>query len=428
MNNIFFRFDQFLISKMLKITLEEAKSVSETERYEAYRICLDEMGPRRMAATETVKKWFGVSDYTKPRREALIQLFFALKLSGDEAREWMVKGALEPDFQVNDYGELIFLYGLQNALPYEQCLDMIDEFVQCLSVDMEIRQHNYTNDIWIAYGKNCHLDPRQFLEWMTSIKEDFKGYSLTVLEYFKDLKREILEEIKSETKMHLEELLGETGFSRIESSRKLPPQQRRKAILRYLRKCESGKGDDLSPELIQCLRELLKISETSPDSNAMLLAELYPDRTSFRMQGNKRRKHGELRIMDDKYLSDILNIGTQKEKEIRLVIQGGDDKEIQKQKMRCRLIQRQDLLPMILCVSQARYMRENSDSHYDYLDARAQFVSLANRIMHACNMASLNPDEYELDHMLFECFRPDEIRSFSEALSQQLSAGGLGDA
>ena len=132
--------------------------------------------------------------------------------------------------------------------------------------------------------------------------------------------------------------------------------------------------------------------------------------------------------MDDKYLSDILNIGTQKEKEIRLVIQGGNHKEIQKQKMRCRIIQRQDLLPMILCVSQMRYTRENGDLHYNHLEARNQFVHLANGIMHACNMVSLNPHEYELDNMLYQCFRPDDMISFSEALSEQISAGGLCNA
>ena len=56
--------------------------------------------------------------YSKPNRENMIRLFFALGLSGDEAREWMVKGALEPDFQVNDFCELIYLYGLKKHLSY----------------------------------------------------------------------------------------------------------------------------------------------------------------------------------------------------------------------------------------------------------------------------------------------------------------------
>ena len=428
MDKRFFRFDQFLISKMLNITPQEAQSVTAAERYEAYRICLDRTKNRRMAATQTIKGWFGIDHFSKPRREALIQLFFSLGLSGEQSREWLVKGALEPDFQVNDYNELIFLYGLQNHLKYEKCQEMICEFVGCLSLDTKIEQHNRTSEIWESYGCNCHLEPEDFLNWMKSIKGYFKGYSLTVLNYFKDLKSEILHETKLETSERLEELLGETGFLRKEMKSKSSPEFRRRAILRYLRQCETGKKEVLSPDLIQCIRELLKMSEISTDSNAGLLAELYENRSRFRMPDGKRCKRGDIRIMDDKYLSEILNIATQKELELRMTIQGESPRQIQKQKMRSRLIGRNDLLPLILSVSQKRYLRQHGDLHYNQEEARDEFVRLAIQILTACNMVPLKPEEFELDYILYHCFGVEEITSFSEAISEKIQTGGLYDA
>lgn len=428
MCNKFFRFDQFLISKMLHISQQEAKTVSEEMRYEAYRACLEQTKNRRIAATQTIKGWFGIGTFRKPRREALIQLFFSLDLSGDEAREWLVKGALEPDFQVNDYNEMIFLYGLQNHLGYEQCQEMIEDFISCLSEDQKMEQHNHTSKMWEDYGKNCNLNSEDFLKWMKSIKEDFKGYSMTVLNYFKDLKTEILYEVKIETGERLEELLGETGFHRTETKGKTSSEARRRAILRYLRQCEKGKKENLSSDLIQCIREMLKMSEMSYSSNAKLLAELYANRDVFRMKDNTRRKNGELRIMDDKYLSEILNVAQQKEEELHMILQGESSQSIQKQKNRSRIIGRQDLLPLILCVSQKRYIREHGEVHYDQVEARDSFQRLAVQILTACNMMPFCPEKFELDAMLYECYEKEEMLSFSEVVSEKIAIGGFDDA
>ena len=428
MSNNFFRFDQFLISKMLHISLQKAKEVTEQERYEAYCLCLKQTRGRRFAATQTIKGWFGIEYFRKPRREALIQLFFSLELSGDESREWMVKGALEPDFQVNDYNELIYLYGLQNHLSYEKCLEMISDFVSCLSLDTKLKQHNQTSKIWENYGRNCHLAPEDFLNWMKSIKDEFKGYSMTVLNYFKDLKREILYEVKLENCQRLEELLSETGFTKTEQGKDYSSESRRRAILRYLRKCETGKKEVLSADLIQCIREMLKMSEMSTDSNAKLLLELYENRECLRLKDNTRHKRGQIRIMDDKYLSEILNIAIQKEEEFYMVIRGESSKEIQKQKNCSRLINRQDLLPLIMCVSQKRYAREHGDLNYDQIEAREQFYRLATQILTSCDMMPLCPEEFELDAMLYQCFEAEEMIPFAEIMAKKMSTGGFDDA
>lgn len=62
------------------------------------------------------------------------------------------------------------------------------------------------------------------------------------------------------------------------------------------------------------IHELVEISNISTNSNTELLAELYTDLKNRTRQENKRRKQGEIRLMDDKYLSDLLNVSLQKMK------------------------------------------------------------------------------------------------------------------
>ena len=57
---------------------------------------------------------------------------FALELSDKEMRELLVYVTCEPDFQVNDYREMIFLYGFYHHLSYTKCLAMVDKFESSL--------------------------------------------------------------------------------------------------------------------------------------------------------------------------------------------------------------------------------------------------------------------------------------------------------
>ena len=122
--------------------------------------------------------------------------------------------------------------------------------------------------------------------------------------------------------------------------------------------------------------------------------------------------------MDDKYLSEILNISLQKERELKMLINGADKSALKEQKKRCRLIGRQELLPLILCVSQKRYLREHGDIDYNYVEARQQFETFANRILVACNMQPLQVDKLELDILLSRCYEEDEMVEFSEMVAR----------
>ena len=119
--------DGFLLQKMLGCK-KDYNAFSEEERYQSYRMFLKRTGEKgkRIAATQTIQKWFGIGGQKRPNREGLFKLGFALELSDKEMRELLVYVTCEPDFQVNDYREMIFLYGFYHLLSYTKCLAMVD--------------------------------------------------------------------------------------------------------------------------------------------------------------------------------------------------------------------------------------------------------------------------------------------------------------
>lgn len=426
MNQIFFRFDNYIISKMLEREWENAAvtDFSESCRYQAYHIFLKRTAGHRIAAYQTIQKWFGIHGWSRPNREKIFELNFALGSSQQEVREMLVKGAQEPDFQINDYREMIFLYGFGKGMSYQDCLDMIEEFEYDLPTKLQLLQHNHTTDMWKGYGDNCYLDREGFLAWMLERSEEFKGYSKTVLGYFLDLKWEILEEIKQDATKHLEELLGESGFLLWEKNRHLGKHRRKKTIPRYL---QESRGK-ISEELAKTIEELLQMAEVPLDSNKELLVELYADiHRKYRKPGTRHRR-GELRLLDDKYLSDLLNVGYQKEKLMKLILQEPHNKEerekrsyaIREQRRRCLLLERQDILPLIHCVSQKRYMRRLEKEKYSADKAKEQFIALADRILAACQMVPVDEKRYELDALLCSCYEQEDMCSLPEALEEYL--------
>ncbi|MFR5619696.1 MAG: hypothetical protein ACLTJ5_12965 [Clostridium sp.] len=97
-------------------------------------------------------------------------------------------------------------------------------------------------------------------------------------------------------------------------------QNRKKTIPKYLKSVYCSKNDNLSEQMKKTIHELVEISNISVNSNTELLAELYTDLKKRTRQENKRRKQGEIRLMDDKYLSDLLNVALQKEKLMHLIV------------------------------------------------------------------------------------------------------------
>ena len=89
---------------------------------------------------------------------------------------------------------------------------------------------------------------------------------------------------------------------------------------------------------------------------------------------------------------------------LQLMLEGADNRRLQEQRKRCRLIDRHDLLPLIFEVAQRRYQADNVRKEYCREEAKNTFSLLANQILTACNMPCYEPGKYELDTILDVCF------------------------
>lgn len=461
----FFHFDQFIIQKMLDGEKISSGQILPEVRKRAYLKCLAAMGKERFVAIQTLQKWFGIHGCTLPSRENIFRLGFALHMSVDEVREYLVHGLCEQDFQMNDYREVILIYGIGQQITYEETLTMISDYEKMLSEDITLIQHNQTNDMLQEYQLNCHLPPKEFLQWMFERCEYFKGYSKTVLDYFKLYKEEILTYVKEDACKMLDDLLEQTNYNQWAKKKRVSSKKKRKSVKQYIQ-MEKGKGGaGISESMEKNLLEMLQIANLSVKSNSELLLELYTSinkkvrnyKTNNRKDKTKKRFPLEINLMSDKYLSNLINISTHKERQLLLTItehqlmrcqdvalcpnhildcisRFGYEKKKRptveeakcwvakrrkEQGRRCQLLHRRDLLPLILCVSQKRYLKENNtQTDVDGEEARKKFVLLANATLSACHMELLQPERFELDAVLMQCFQEDELYCLSDVLEE----------
>lgn len=120
----FLTFDKFIQKKM---GIADNAENAPHEAYLEFRRRTDRV---EIASRPTMRRWFGIGKFHRPSREHVIHMCFALHLSAGEAQEYLQKGVSEPGFQVNDYQEFIFMYGLNNGCSYEECLGMMERFEQ----------------------------------------------------------------------------------------------------------------------------------------------------------------------------------------------------------------------------------------------------------------------------------------------------------
>ena len=120
MQKCFMKCDRFMIEKW-KTTEKPLRQVIVDEvRQNAYYNFYDKVSKAKIASRPTIQKWFGIHGQSMPKREQIIHLAFVCQLSVDEIREYFMYAISEHDFQVNDYHEMIALYGLENHMTYEQ--------------------------------------------------------------------------------------------------------------------------------------------------------------------------------------------------------------------------------------------------------------------------------------------------------------------
>ena len=86
-------------------------------------------------------------------------------------------------------------------------------------------------------------------------------------------------------------------------------------------------------------------------------------------------------------------------------------------KRRQLVVQRSDLLPFVLYVSQQKYIEqtEKKGALYDAEKERQMFWQAADVVLTACNMAPLSK-ERELDAVLLACYQEEEMYGYADVL------------
>lgn len=312
---------------------------------------------------------------------------------------------------------------------------------------------------------NCNQPKEKFLSWMCRNAGFFKGYSKVALKHFMDLKSEMLHYIRQGAKGELFELLGNTDFYDWASRNNIAKEEYGENISRYIKNASRRKERGmLTGELKKEILELNWIAHSSKEKTTDLLAELYASALESekglfqtkRIRYKDRKKFRlpeEIFFMTDKYISQIVGIAQQKEKEIRLShalgslesaegdcpewiqdlllgygIRSPKDvrqtrallcKTLKMQEQRCHLLRREDLLPLIHYVAQKRYEKimQEQGIGYQHEDARIFFIQIADGILAKCQMAPVS-EEYQMDYLLLSCYAESYMYSLADLIEE----------
>lgn len=123
---IFLRFDVFIIRE-LGFTFCTEREL-ERQRRSAFLDFRRKTGHFFFASLPTMRKWFGIRGYSRPRREQVLAICLKLQTGREKAQEYLTVGLEETAFQIRNHREVIFMYGLENGITYEDCLQLIEQF------------------------------------------------------------------------------------------------------------------------------------------------------------------------------------------------------------------------------------------------------------------------------------------------------------
>lgn len=438
-------FDCFLIHQM-GYTME---GIDDTEtRQKAYREFCEKISPLNPASAPTMRRWFGIGGYAVPDRESVFAICFALGLDEKQTERFLVEGLKEPSFQINDYMEIIYLYGLERGLTQKECDDMAAEYESRLDIDISFCRTHSTHELRKQYQTKKDLPPDEFLVWMIENAKFFKGYSQTVLDYFSRYKKLILDSMKEDAEIVLQTLLEETEYFQWKR-RRFIRETNLETIRRYI--YSKKKIDD---ELRTNILEMAQVVYSEHRPNSLLIRELFSFNYEALSDIIKERK---LFRMTEKRMSDLLGMAVQRERQMKSLfgiqalekidgdapcpetirsliseLDSGFDippktsavragewlkDYMKKQKRRCLLLQRGDILPMVIYMVQRDYMKKISYDmdKYNAEEVIKYFEEVANATLSTCDMAPLNR-EYELDTLFYLCFQKTEMYSLADVL------------
>lgn len=447
----FHHFEKYLIEKWLP---EKQRQGEPPEKFPvlAYKNCYHAIRHTKVVSRNTLRKWFGIEESILPKREQIIRLAFAAQFTVEELQEYLQEGILAPGIQINDYREVIFMYGLEHRCSYQDCLDMITLFERYVNQDTVILQRTHTEQLRELYQVSHSLEPEAFLVWMCDHAQYFKGYSRVALKHFVELKTEIVEYVSEVDRIALKQYLEKFQFSAWVKENGLEKVEK-EDIQRFVRNVSRRKTGYISPADKDEISRLVRTAYLRRHTNADLLKEVYP----------LPAKNLHTFAMDQKKVSQILMIAEHKEKEIKLswalsCLGGIKDKDapcpqwirtvmeryqvmkqpavqsaaletvgeaekcleksLKNQKQFCHLIGREDLMPLIHYVAQLRYEKGNQEYHRE--KARAVFIDLANEVLSDCQMAVLK-EGYRMDDMFLSGYGESEMYSFADLMEDIIS-------
>lgn len=456
--NSFQRMDFLFIRQMLPFMGDQP--VTPEVRKRAYREFQERSGGSVSASVPTMQKWFGIGGYSRPRRSQVYEIAFALHLGREELDTLLTAGLHEPAVQINDYTETVFAYGLENGLDYDECAGMIQEFEQNLGENFTVCHSQNTQELLKEFQSKKGLPKDEFMDWMAERADAFKGYSITARNYLLKFRHTICKSVRKDMQEYLEELLSEAGYDSWRGRRRFRPDECGEGIRKFIYE-NRGLPEDIRKEILH----LVQYIYFEEDTNTLLLSEVYSPSRHMEYHFTNLGKWEKLGRMTEKHLSDLLNVAIQKERDIRTAqaeavlrrnydsaksgrcpewivtligeymsgqlkgsVPGNRELSVQEalgliskyrreHRRRCVLLERSDLLPLVLYIAQHRYLESIGFNMVNYVqvEAKKEFVVLAEQTLAACSMAKIS-EEYELDALLLTCFQEDDMYSYSEIL------------
>lgn len=445
----FIRFDSFLIREMgFQLVGNDEDDAIRKEALKEFR---KRTKNYEFVTAPTLRKWFGIGGYSKPSRDIIIEICFALGVGKEKTAEYLTKGLGEPSFQINDYQEMVFLYGLEHDVSYENCLKMIDIFEENLDNEILFSKTHSTRELFTQYQKTKDMDMQAFIFWMTERADWFRGYSVTTLDYMVHYRTAIIEYIRKDAKEYLEYMLTEAGYYRWVKLHGVGKKNTKDSIQKFVNRKDKTGTYYVSIDDRKSILEMTKLAYSEKDTNVQILAEVFSVSDNV-IQKNDTGRYDNIRKMSGKYISDLFNVPVHKEHSIkvaqalRTLKKMGENEECpewinniakecikhnesfenvkeaydilnsyaKEHKRRTILIKRGDILPLVFHLSQRRYMSQHEDE-YDMETAKQSFLKLADATLVACNMEKVNA-EYELDMALLACFQEDDMYQYSDVL------------
>ena len=438
--HFYHKFEDFITRKWCNCRLNE--EISDDDRSHAYKNLYQEIKSAQIANRQTVRKWFGIGGRCSiPSRENVLKIALATKMSVLEATEYLQYGISQPGLQENDYQEFIIMYCLEHQYGLKKCQRMIEYYEQKSQFAGKWQQTSCTSWLHDQYDVVKDYSPEEILIWMHKNQKHFKGYSMTVLNCYRQLVEKCLTIFRSETQAVLVRTLQKEGFFEWLHANGMGENYTSVEIERFVKNKLRSRKEPMTTQSAKEIRNMLAVVYASHDRMSDLVVEIYstmPGRKKNNgkfMIYNALEDQNQIKRVDNKYISELLNIAILKEKQMVLQMEIAKEsneqlrkekqKGLKKMKQRVHLIQRSDLLVLAQYIVYQQLVGEiEQDKMYCVESAQREFREFADGILEVCGMRKLD-ESYMLDFVLLSCFDQEEMYLFGNVI-EEMEIGGVG--